>query len=134
MKTKTILFLIIILAALLLLYLFIQPGIVRLNSVQSGTAVFKYDSADISTPISDRDLSLLREMFHGKLITKDNPSCGFSEDVCIILDDKMTFCFACDACPIVCWKERERYFRITEEEQAELYALLKNYGFHFPCL
>lgn len=138
MKTKTIIFLILLLIVLLLsfLYFIIQPSIVHLETVTSGTAVFQcdYDGVNSSVPISSQDLAVLTDMFRGKVMSRDNPSCGFSEDVCVILNDEMTFCFACDTCPIILWKEKGKYFSVTKKEQAELYDLLETYGFHFPCL
>ena len=77
---------------------------------------------------------ILKTLFDGKIMYRDNPSCGFSETVSIIFDQKQTFCIAQDNCPIVYWKEKNRYITLSEDEKNQLRDLLEPYGFCFPCL
>lgn len=77
---------------------------------------------------------ILKTLFDGKIMYRDNPSCGFSETVSIIFDQKQTFCIAQDNCPIVYWKEKNRYITLSEDEKNQLRDPLEPYGFCFPCL
>ena len=65
---------------------------------------------------------------------RDNPSCGFTEDVSIKFDDSQTFCFANDGCPIIYWKEKDKYFNIDEDEKSRLDIALKKFDILFPCI
>ena len=60
-------------------------------------AVFRYGDADITKPMSDKDSEIVREMFNGKNLYSDSPSCGFSENVALIIDGA-PYCVACDDC------------------------------------
>lgn len=107
---------------------------IDMSFAEEGTMVFRYGDVDATSRISEQEMSWIKELFAGKILYKDNPSCGFTEDVSICFNGSQTFCFACDTCPIIYWKEKERYFKISGEEQEQLYELLKAYGFSFPCV
>ncbi len=101
---------------------------------KTGNAVFKYNGVNISCPITNQELCLIKSIFDKKKMYMDNPSCGFSDDISVRFNDSQTVCFACDTCPIIYWKEENRYFSITEKEKMQLYNVLENYGFLFPCI
>lgn len=106
-----------------------------MNFIQNGEAVFKYESLDNSTVLSQSDLSIIIDIFNNKRLYKDTPSCGFSENVAIYFNNHTEiFCIACDTCPIIYWKNKDRYFHISEEENILLKDILENYGFIFPCV
>lgn len=129
-----IVFLLIVVSGILLLVVSMKKNTVDIGFVKSGKAIFIYDEEDIEIPLSNDELSILCSIFVNKKMYKDNPSCGFSEDISIKFNDSQTFCIARDTCPIIYWKEKRRYFRISEDEKMQLYCLLENYGFVFPCI
>ena len=62
-----------------------------------GNPLFRYGDADITKPMSDKDSEIVRELFNGKNLYSDSPSCGFSENVALIIDG-VPYCIACDNC------------------------------------
>ena len=113
---------------------YIKNAKVNMNFAKEAETCFIYDSANILHRLNDKELDLLKSIFDDKIMHRDYPSCGFSEDVSIKFNDSQTFCIACDTCPIIYWKEKNKYFKLSENEKAKLYNLLKPYGFVFPCL
>lgn len=107
---------------------------VELDSIATAEIVYIYGGKNISQELTEEEIQELKSLFDGKRIYRDTPSCGFSEDISIKLDASMTFCIARDTCPVIYWKEVDRYFKITEEEQHLLYELLEKYGVTFPCI
>ena len=113
----------------------LKPNKTDMSFVENGKATFKYDTLDISTPLSKSDLNSIINIFNEKKLYKDNPSCGFTENVAVWFnDDTQTFCIACDMCPIIYWENKDRYFRISEDENIMLRDILRGYGFVFPCV
>lgn len=115
-------------------------GVVYLcvNRVDMGFAkeaevCFIYENTDALHQLNDEELELLKAVFDDKRMYKDNPSCGFSEDISVKFNKEQTFCIARDTCPIVYWKEKDRYIKLSEEEKTQLYDLLEPYGVSFPC-
>lgn len=97
------------------------------------TARYIYGDKNIITELSEEDSNLVTEIFNGKHISIfDLPSCGFDENVAVIINGK-TFCIACDACGTVCYKERNGYISLDENENEQLRNILSNYGFEWPC-
>lgn len=105
---------------------------VKISGISDGSVRFAYGDTDISEELSDADFKAILSMFNGKKLYRDNPSCGFSEDVSVHLN--MTFCIACDECPVVCLTEKNQYFRLSDEENLLLREILTKYGFVFPCV
>ena len=122
--------LIILLAVMMLL------GISRadMSFANDATVNFVYEGSVIHNKLDDDDLKTVKQMFDGKVLYKESYSCGFSEDISIVFNSNQTFCIACDTCPIIYWKEKNRYFSLSEEEKNILYSILKNHGFYFPCI
>ncbi len=96
-------------------------------------AVFQYGDADITKPLSDEDSEIVRKIFNGKSLFSDSPSCGFSEDMALIIDGN-TYCIACDYCGIIYNVEEDKYFNLSDEENETLRNMLCEYGFTFPCI
>ncbi len=107
---------------------------IHIDSVERCEVVFVYNGTNASYILSTQELEQIKRIFKGKRIYMDNPSCGFTDKISIIFDDSKTFCIARDTCPIIYWKEEDKYFRITESEKNYLYQLLEKFGFTFPCL
>lgn len=101
---------------------------------KSGTAIFKYNEYNISQPLSEQDLDSIIEIFNNKSLYRDNPSCGFTEDVSIQFNESETFCIACDNCPVIYWKNKNRYLGLSDDENSSLRDILKKYGYVFPCV
>ena len=82
-----------------------------------------------------KDLEKVKKIFHNKKLYRDNPSCGFSEDVSIVFDDgEQIFEPACDGCGIVYWKNKNKYFLLTDEETTIIHGILQTYNLKFPCV
>lgn len=102
-------------------------------SLSSDEAHIKYEYQDkvISCNVSNDESDIILKAFDGKILVKDSPSCGFTEDVCIMFGDKM-FYLACDGCPII--KHNEKYFTVSSSEIDEIHQIFKGYGGTFPCI
>ena len=96
-------------------------------------AVFQYDDIDIMEPLSDEDAETVRKIFNGKILSSESPSCGFGEDVALVVGNN-TYCIACDTCGVVYLAEKDKYFYLSDKENETLRTLLGEYGFVFPCL
>ena len=99
-----------------------------------GEAIFKYGDKNITQIILVDDFTRICDLFDQKKLYSDNLSCGFSDDICVTIDGSEQFCFARDSCPIVYWKNVNKFFRLSECEYDELTDILEKYGFIFPCL
>lgn len=68
--------------------------------------MFRYGDSDVSVSISNEQLTVIKTIFNNKVMYRDNPSCGFSEDVALVFNEFQTFCIVRDTYPVVCWKEQ----------------------------
>ena len=125
---------IIFIVVLLLGVIYLRLDKVNMDFAKKAEVYFQYRDTDAINQLSDKEMESVKTIFNGKKLYKDNLSCGFSEAVSIKFDDEQTFCIARDTCPIVYWKEKNRYIRLTEDEKTQLYNLLEPYGFIFPCV
>ena len=96
-------------------------------------AVFRYGDTDITQILSDEDSVAVRNIFEGKTMFSDSPSCGFSENVALVVAGN-TYCIACDDCGIVYCVKEDKYFHLSDRENEALRELLGEYGFSFPCV
>ena len=119
---------------IILVVIMLKKNMVNMDFAERGEAIYKNYGSDIQVSLSDQDMHIICDIFSGKILYRDNPSCGFREDVSIKFDDEQTFCIANDTCPIVYWKEKNKYIRLKEDEKTQLYNLLEPYGFRFPCV
>lgn len=125
---------IILVVVIILGVIYLQIDKVNMEFVKEAEVYFQYGNIDSLYHLSDEELESLIAIFDGKKLYKDNLSCGFGEAVSIIFNQEQTFCIAQDSCPIVYWKEKDRYIKISEDEKIHLYNLLEPYGFFFPCV
>jgi len=105
-----------------------------MDLAEEAEACFIYGDISRVHRLDNEELELIKDIFDGKSMYKDSPSCGFSTDISIKFNNSQTFCIACDTCPVVYWKEENSYIRLTEKEKLRLYDLLEAYGFSFPCV
>ena len=133
-KAIWILSTIIVIVVILLGVICLRQDKVNLDLVKKAEVYFQYGNTDAINQLSNNEMESVKTILNGKKLYKDNLSCGFSEAVSIKFDDEHTFCIARDTCPIIYWKEKNRYVRLTEDEKAQLYNLLEPYGFIFPCV
>ena len=113
---------------------YFQNGNVDIQSDKGAKAYFTYDGANVTHDLSDVDAEALKAIFNGKKLFREEPSCGFSEEISVRFGGSDTFCIARDTCPVIYLKEKGKYFEISEDEKTRLYNLLKPYGFFFPCV
>lgn len=113
--------------------IYLQINKTNMEFAKEAEVRFIYGDTNMTCRLDHSELEAIKAIFDGKKMYKDNPSCGFTEDVSVTFNEAQTFCIACDTCPIVYWKEKDRYIRLTEEEKTQLYHLLQTYGFFFPC-
>lgn len=112
----------------------LKMNTINIGDIKNGKAVFVHEKSNTTNTIKKDDIIVISNLFENKKLYKDNPSCGFVENVAVQLDSAGTFCIAQDGCPIVYWQEKNRYFQLSETEQEELYGVLEKYGFQFPCI
>lgn len=107
---------------------------VNMDFATEGKAIYKYEDKNISQTVSSDDLAVMCDLFNDKKLYSDSLSCGFSDNISIIINGTEKFCFACDSCPIVYWKNKDKFFKLSASEYDKLTKILYKYGFVFPCL
>ncbi len=73
--------------------------------------------------INKEDMLIIKEIFNGKELFRDNPSCGFDENISLCFDN-ITFSVACDGCPII--KYKNKYFYVSEIELEQIHNIMEN--------
>ena len=131
---KSLVIVILIFAAVSTAVLIIQLGLTDLSFANEAVVRFENGETNIVRTVNENDFTKIKRILNGKILYKDNPSCGFGENASVQFNQEQTFCFAQDTCPFVYWKEKNKYLRLSEQEQEELYSILYSYGFFFPCL
>ena len=91
--------------------------------------ICKGDNLSLNEAVNESDALKITEILNGKHLYKDNPSCGFTEKQAIVIHDNKTFCIAMDECPILYYKEEDKYLRLSEEEYNQLLQIIEQYGF-----
>ncbi|MBE6665408.1 MAG: hypothetical protein E7603_04170 [Ruminococcaceae bacterium] len=107
-------------------------AVVDISDSTTAELRFIHGDKNIETEMSAEDLSVVTEILNGKVLYSENLSCGFSKDIAVVIDNQ-TFCLACDDCATIYLLEEDKYFNISEEENAKLKQMLTLYGFDFPC-
>lgn len=131
-KLKILLAIIIIFIAVIII---VMCRRVNIDGIDSCHVRFVYNDKDIYEEVSQDDMNQIYEIIEGKILYKDSPSCGFSDEISFSFNQgEQIFCIACDTCPKVYWANKGRYFNLTDEENWELREILKKYGFEFPCI
>lgn len=135
-QKKVLLIIILFIVAISMIFgtIYLRVNRTKTEFMNDAIVHFTYETANVTQPLTNDETATLKEIFADKKLYKDNPSCGFSENISVEFDGSQTFCIACDTCPIIYWKEKDKYFRISENEKERLYNLLKPYGVFFPCI
>ena len=107
---------------------------VDIKDSTGGTVIFNYDGSNINEYLSQDDLNFIIKLFDNKIMYRDDPSCGFTKNTSILLDDSEYFCFARDSCPVIYWANRIKYFKLSNSEYKSLIKMLSEYGVFFPCV
>lgn len=106
---------------------------VRFNKIDGGSVKFVYGGKNVQEDLTDEHIMLIVRAFKNKRLSQQLPSCGFTEDVSIKIENK-TFCIACDTCPMVYLLEADGYFELDKQEYDQIRDILSEYGFIFPCI
>lgn len=131
-KAKILIAMIIIFIAVIVI---VMCKRVQVDEIESCHVRFIYKDKDIYEEVSQDDMNQIYEIIKGKILYKDSPSCGFSDEISFSFNQgQQTFCIACDTCPKVYWANKDRYFNLTDEENQKLREILQEYGFEFPCV
>lgn len=105
------------------------------SNLKDGTVVFKYAEYDINEELTSEEEQIILDILDNKRLVKDNPSCGFDDDVSIRFNNgEEIFSIACDECGIIYWKNKDKYFGLTDSENETIRNILKEHGFVFPCV
>ncbi len=117
---------------LLTSHFYINTG--SLNSIQ---ITYIYNDANIVTSVQNKDdIQTLKDICKGFQYT-DNPSCGFSEDICIKFyndNESIIFSPACDECSILRINNSNKYIKLNENQYKKFKAIVEKYGMKFPCV
>lgn len=123
-----------VISSLLIVAFMVSLSACSIGKIGNGeiVAVFKYGDASIEEPLSAADRETVKEIFEGKSLSLGSSSCGFNEDVALLIDGN-PYCIACDMCGVIYVKNQYQHFLLSDEENETLRNLLITYGFHFPC-
>lgn len=130
---KKLAIIVIFLITIFLVTVFMVINKVKIKPVTKAQTIYKFGNSNAVELLTDDEISQVSHIFNGKMLYKDNPSCGFTESVSVKLNDSQIFCIACDTCPVIYWKNKDKYFKITKDEKKQLYVILNKHGFVFPC-
>ena len=106
---------------------------VNIQQNSTGTIYFIYGEHNIEVQVKSEDFEVIRGIFNNKTLYSDNPSCGFTEKISIVIENR-TFCFANDTCGLIFLKEEGKYFSLSSKENDSLKQILASYGLYFPCI
>ena len=102
---------------------FLFVGRVHIPAVEKAESV----SNGVHTELNEVQTKELCAILKGKRLYKDRPACGFEDTPYMVITCRdgqtMTFCTAFDDCPIVYYKEKNRYCRLTDYENHRLRSL-----------
>lgn len=94
---------------------------------------YNYGDKNIKASLSESESNELSDIFSGKTVYSDNPSCGFSENVSVKISGKV-YMPACDGCEIIKVGLGFEYFNISDAERDSLDEIFAKYGAIFPCV
>lgn len=121
-----------ILVLVVMLVMLLGIELVKIANVQSGSIVYTIGNSAVNSELNSEDLSTVVRLFDSKVCTYENPSCGFDEEFQIILnsnDGPQVFYIAQDACGLIFWKNKQKYFTLSDQDNSYLRNLLNNnYG------
>ena len=107
---------------------------VKFGDVNEAEIKYAYETVSVNESLTKEETETITDIFENNFLYSDNPSCGFSQDISIVIDNDKTFCIARDTCGIIYWKEKDKYFKVSEEDIKEVHNLFENHGGKFPCV
>lgn len=122
---------VIVLIIFILLEFFKLKEIINIADSNEAEIVYVYGDKNITEELSKDDLIIIKDIINGKQLYKDEPSCGFDENISLRFD-KNIFSVACDGCPII--KYNNKYFNVSDLQIEEIHNIMKKYGAKFPCV
>ncbi len=97
------------------------------------TLTYHYGDVQIDSALTDEEETTLRKILTGKRLHSDQPSCGFTDEIALLIDG-VPYAFARDGCAVLRAGEDQQYISLTEEEHAKLRQIVERCGGTFPCL
>lgn len=135
MRKKIIIIPVVVCVLLIILgFLLGKNATVNIDVLTSGKIVYTYNDMSIDELCTENELSAIYDIFNGKVLYSDNPSCGLSDEIAIVVNGGQTFCLPSDSCTIIYWKEKGKYFHVSEKEMEQLHEIFEQYGAKFPCV
>lgn len=123
---------VIVIASLLAFVLYnFYPSKINISDNASAKIIYVYGDENIDKPLNKDDALIIKDIFNGKELFRDNPSCGFDTNISLRFDNSI-FSVACDGCPII--KYKNRYFNVSESQIKQIHNIMKKYGAQFPCV
>ena len=128
---------------LLIILLVIIGGRMILNffpittTIKTNQAILKYKheyrKIDFVVDLTPEESKTIKKILNYKIQTKDNPACGFNQDIAIEFG-KMSFSPACDGCGIVKVGNTGKYIGISKKNKDKIVAIYEKYGGVWPCV
>jgi hypothetical protein len=121
---------------LVIIVIIFLPKSIEIPETSEVILVYNYDDKKIYEIINNKnEIMELKTLLKGNVI-KDNPSCGFSEDISITFtgENNLMLCPALDSCGIIRIGTTNRYINISENNRKKLELFLGKYGFKFPSV
>lgn len=104
---------------------------VDLSKFSEANITYVYEDKNIHETLDDTDTNEIKNIFNGKMIYDDNPSCGFDDNISVRFGDEI-FSIACDGCPVIRYKGE--YIFVSEEDIEVIHNIMKKYGASFPSV
>lgn len=133
MKKKTIIIVILLVLIVLTSLIVINIKRVQINTNSKVILVYKYSDKDIDVELTEEESNKIIELFNGKVLLKDNPSCGFDKDVSFIINGNY-YEIAEDGCGIIYSDRENRYIRLSNKEKEIYKEIMDKYGAKCPCV
>ena len=108
-------------------------SVVLSDKSQPVELVFHYNESSVDAQLTEQDSKAVYEMFDGKELYFDEPSCGFDENISLRINGR-AYCPACDSCCTVKDCGSGMYFTISQSERNTIERIFRKHGGYFPCV
>lgn len=105
-----------------------KKGEVQFEYVEIDNTVIKFKEE-----LTKDELKIVVEMLNNKKLIYDQPSCGYDENIKLIIDDK-EFLFALDNCPNIKFGKTNYILNISGKEREILNQIFFVRGGFFPAI
>lgn len=116
-----------------MIFLLCSCDTVSLDEESIVKLVFHHNDTNVETQLSIQESEIIIDIIDGKRLYQDNPSCGFSEDISLVIDGKI-YSPACDDCCIIKDCSSGKYFSISRDQRETIEEIFESYGGYFPCV